>query len=84
MDESLKLEDIQRQFGQFLYTAKPDRETEKWIGAVVEMYSPREVQSRLQVYRNNLLLTLMSVLRDTYPVVEKILSREVFREMTKD
>lgn len=83
MDAPLKLVELQQRFSHFLYSACPDRTTEEWIGVFVEMKSPQEVQSRLQVYRNNLVLALTGVLRETYPVTEQILSKEVFLKIAR-
>jgi hypothetical protein len=80
----MDLKELQEQLSLFLYTSRPEGESEVWIEKFLEVKSPEEIQSRLKVYRNNLAVTLIGSIREAFPVTEKILSEDLFKQLARD
>jgi hypothetical protein len=80
----MDLKELQEQLSLFLYTSRPKGEMEVWIEKFLEVNSPEEIQSRLKVYRNNLAVTLIGSIRETFPVTEKLLSEDLFKLLARD
>ncbi|HXH31922.1 MAG TPA: DNA-binding domain-containing protein [Bacteriovoracaceae bacterium] len=80
----MQLKELQEQFSQFLYSQSPDGASQEWIENCLSKSSIRETQSRLKVYRNNLMMTLVPILKEIYPVTQKILTPEAFVLLAKE
>lgn len=68
----LKLRDLQAQFAHTLFIAAETGLLSNVVGAGIE------VSERLDIYRNNVLSNYRNALRDTYPVIVRLVGDEFF------
>lgn len=80
---SLSLKKLQEEMGKFLYTEYPGENQVEWVDQFLSFQTPEEIQIRLKIYRHNLVVTLTQVLCQTFPVVEKIVSKYIFQNISR-
>jgi hypothetical protein len=84
----LSLRDLQRQFVSALFEELPDSRV-SWVhdaGEGPELRGPRraEIAARLAIYRNNLHEGFIEALSLEFPVVERLVGRDYFRQLAKE
>ncbi len=79
----MELKAFQDRFSEFLYARRPDQSRAHWIIGQCENQNDK-IDLGLRIYRNNLLVALTAVLNDIFPCTQKLLTDDVFVELTKD
>src|SRR5262245_34461218 len=84
----LSLRDLQRQFVGALFEEAPDSQV-SWVREAregTELRGPRraEAAARLAVYRNNLHEGFCKALSLEFPVVERLVGHDYFRQLAKE
>ncbi len=77
------IKSFQDNLSDFLYTRKPNNNFSEWIDKNIEGDNIK-VELGLKVYRNNLFITFIDALKETYPYTRKLLTDDLFISLAKE
>jgi len=77
----MDLRSFQSHFSKFLYTRRPEENSILWIRDALA--NDDKIEAGLKIYRNNLLVTLVDTLGDTFPCTKQFLDNEFYNVAKK-